>query len=655
MDSEEAQDSEDSRTEAESEFEYNPQLLCAAYTRPKHQCKKIAVIDCWKCRLVAYCSKQCKAKDSSNHSHTPDILPSYPQSTELETDKIPDHPFFETAATFWANYPATDILNLGNNEGLTFDGTLRLLLLGPFGLRHLIYSAVAMPRSANPLLDTTLHESEMPHLMRTFLSLILLSKNNLDSYKVADVVLHIWYSAKWPEWVYFYINMHAAHILLGLRQQIEDFYGDDEDKRTVCFGIRLGTPGYFTVDVCLDWYTWGDLLKCCFYTPDLDSAAREDDVSKYGEPLDRLSHTKPAPLTTALMKWRREGVLIPYGESSSDYTRANPALFLPGTGLPAGITNEPLSEWPMMEIMDYCPYPAKNDVYGKMNYYVREMIAAFRAVLGRRGMTVRLITCGLVEIAGHMRRYWRERFAYDRIEVGNCFDLEPRLCMLSCASLLRPSFMNVYATMLTMMRESSLHAESPETLRHVELEKTSLCFPAPSIVENLTPQRLAAGEQYNAAVLPRHICLVALRNWHLFTYQYLSSTERFGFQLPEDENCQQAKAAVPVTGFLGLVMKYNNTVAAKWPNFPGDGQWLNRERLKRFTAWPATRPQCWIEWKKMGGLTAREWLAHLEAAKGEKAVAIWKQLYDISLVTGAGDGGGEAAPDVNEQGAKEGQ
>ncbi|PNP46472.1 hypothetical protein THARTR1_10794 [Trichoderma harzianum] len=508
--------SEDSCTDGDSD---SLDLCCAAWHSPRHQCENPAVISCKKCRLVAYCSEECRENDLEDH-HASKVLPCYPRSTEYPNGEIPDHPFFETI-TFWANYAASDVLNLAKNEGSHFDGFLRLLLLGPFALRHLIYSVVAMPETANPSLDATLFEFEMSHLVRTFLSLLILSLDTVDSLVAAEVVVDVWYSAKWPGWTYDFIEKHVGPMLRGLSEQIQTWYEDKQDKLTMSYTATMGTPGYLTFQVCLDWYTWTDLLDCCLQEPELGSmaTARADDVSRYGEPLDRVFRTMSPSRTAALMKWRLDGIVQPHGESASGYTIPNPAFFLPGTGQAEGITNEPLSEWPMNEILNYGPYPAEDDVYGKMNFYLREMVVAFRARLKRKPITANVIACGHVEMPGHIPRYHGETRFYDRIEVGNFFDLEPQLCFLACVPLLRQEGENPFAAMLTLSRESVVKVEDKEAQGFVDLEKYHLYHPAFDLVDTTAPPRHVVGEPYSAVLLPRHVILFMHRNWNWYAYK----------------------------------------------------------------------------------------------------------------------------------------
>ncbi|KAL7958536.1 hypothetical protein V8C34DRAFT_314006 [Trichoderma compactum] len=597
-DSQPERGSEDSYPEGDSEYSNSLDLTCVAWLTPQDQCENIAGISCKKCRLVAYCSEKCRDNDLEDH-HASKISPCYPRSTSYPNGEIPDHPFFE-AIRFWANYAAADVLNLAKNEGSHFDGVLRLLLLGPFALRHLIYSVVAMPETANPSLDVTLLECEISHLVRTFLSLLVLPLDTVDSFVAAEVVVDVWYSAKWSDWTYSFNEKHVGQKLRDLDEKIQAWYEDKQDKLTSCYKAILGTPGYLTFHVSLDWYVWTDLMDY------------------------RVFRTFSSSRTAALMKWRLDGIVQPHGESASGYTIPNPAFILPGTGQAEGITTEPLSEWPMNEILNYSPYPAEDDVYGKMNFYLRRMVIAFRAHLKKKPITANVIACGEVEMPGHISIYHNEMRFYDRIEVGNFFDLEPQLCLLSCVPLLRHVAENPCAAMLTLSRESVVKAEDEEVRELVELEKYYLYHPAFDLLETMAPPRHAVGEPYSAVLVPRHAILFIYRDWNW----YLIGLERFGFALPGDEKLQHPRAPLLATGYSGAITK-ENTVVSRWGNLLLDGEVRNptEEELMRWVSWPAARPQRWLEWRRVRGVTAEEFFQHLEMMKGEPGLRWWKKLY----------------------------
>ncbi|KAK4083880.1 uncharacterized protein Triagg1_1542 [Trichoderma aggressivum f. europaeum] len=620
-------DSEGSYTDGDSESSGDLVLGCAAWHTSQEQCDGSAVICCKKCRLVAYCSKECRDNDLEDH-HAPKILLCYPRSTNYPNGEIPDHPLFETIR-FWANYPAADVLNLAKNEGSHFDGVLRLLLLGPFALRHLIYSVVAMPETANPSLEVTLLECEISHLVRTFLSLLVLSLDTIDSSVAAEVAVDVWYSANWANWTYNLIEKYTGQTLRDLDQKIQAWYEDKQDELTSCYKATFGTPGYLIFHVSLDWYVWTDLIDCCLQEPELGSMAeaRADDVSKYGEPLDRIFRTFSSSRTAALMKWRLDGIVQPHGESATGYTIPNPAFILPGTGQAEGITNEPLSEWPMNEILDYGPYPAEDDVYGKMNFYLREKVMAFRARLKKKPIIANVIACGEVEMLGHISTYHQEMRFYDRIEVGNFFDLEPQLCLLSCVPLLRHAAENPCATMLTLSRESVLKVEDEEARETVDFEKYNLYHPAFDRLETMAPLRHAVGEPYSAVLVPRHTILFIHRQWNLFSRKYIFNLERFGFALPGDEKPQHPRAPVAITGYLGALGK-GNSILSMWGNhlLDEDSNPTEKEYM-RWASWPAAKPQFWLEWKRKRDVTDEEFFQHLTMMKGEAALRWWKKLY----------------------------
>lgn len=85
--------------------------------------------------------------------------------------------------------------------------------------------------------------------------------------------------------------------------------------------------------------------------------------------------------------------------------------------LPGGVTNEPLSEWPMNEILDYDQCPPKEDVYGRMFVYVCDQIASFQLRLRKRGIRIKLMAHGTTDIAAYVSKYFQETPNYDRIEV----------------------------------------------------------------------------------------------------------------------------------------------------------------------------------------------------------------------------------------------
>lgn len=104
-------------------------------------------------------------------------------------------------------------------------------------------------------------------------------------------------------------------------------------------------------------------------------------------------------------------------------------------------------------------------------------------------------------------------------QVGHLFEFEPELCFLSCATLLRHADENPRATMLTMCRESVVSAESPKLDKYVAAEKDLIFHRGLEPLDAIIPPAQAAGENYSAASLPRHMGILLFRDWDMFSYQ----------------------------------------------------------------------------------------------------------------------------------------
>ncbi|GAB0136978.1 hypothetical protein EsDP_00005261 [Epichloe bromicola] len=98
---------------------------------------------------------------------------------------------------------------------------------------------------------------------------------------------------------------------------------------------------------------------------------RQENIQPYREATARMTRSR----ALGLLRWRADGLLLPYGHPRKDFNVPNPMFFRDGVAYPQGATAEPLSEWPM-ELLDYTAkdFPANNDVYGKMFYYLRDLL-----------------------------------------------------------------------------------------------------------------------------------------------------------------------------------------------------------------------------------------------------------------------------------------
>ncbi|RFU73039.1 hypothetical protein TARUN_9212 [Trichoderma arundinaceum] len=593
---------------------------CAAYLPDGFQCMNRATITC------EYCTDECRASDLENHKS--DCPPQCtPPSTSPPTE-IPDHPTFDTGV-FWANYAATDVLNLAENEGAEYDGLLKILLLGTFGLRHLFYSVDAMPRTAFPSLEVTISEMEIPHLFRTLLSLLLILRGEDEPFITADAVTYVCYSYRWPGSVRNYINEKLKNLTDELSDTVSSYYASGLHSKKSALGVKWGSTEYLRLEVFLDWLHWKEMLDYLDipFTNEDTNLIRAVDVMRYGEPLDRAFARMSPSRVAAMMRWRQNGLLLPHGDALHPFRILNPTFYPESGRLSGGITNEPLSEWPMKGMQDYMEHCASEDIYGKAYTYVRDMVASFQLRLRNKGMRINLMAHGTTEMAGFIPKYFPGTRHFDRIEVGHLFDIDPQLCLLSCSPMLRHEDENPFATMLAMTRESVIQSGSPNIDALISEEKHNLSHPVSESLDAIMPPVQAADGQYSAASVPRHLLLLLYRNWDLFSDRYLNDSKVFGFPVPEES--RQPRRSVLQTGYLGLQLKTKNKITVRWPNRLVFGKHDNptKEDVMRWMSWPSTKPERWLEWKKVGDVGRKEWLKYLAMVEGERAALNWVSHY----------------------------
>ncbi|KAK1237983.1 hypothetical protein MKX08_002562 [Trichoderma sp. CBMAI-0020] len=625
-------------------------LLCAAYI-PEGQCLNTATIPCQICQLVAYCTEECMKKDAERHTcECP--LPIEPPSRSEPTSEIPDDPV-QDRGFFWANYAATDVLNLAANEGLEYDGILRILLTGTFGLRHLIYSVVAMPETASPRLEITISEMELPHLFRTFLSLLILRRGdelNMGPYEVADLVLHLGCTLLSWRALKIYLNESIKQELI--KQELinqepidqepinqepinqepinqepinqepinqepinqEPINQEPNQEPTDQEPIDQASIDQAFIDQSFIDQESIDQKSIDLEPINQESILRdrEKDVEVYGEPLENAFARMSPSRVAGLVKWRQTGLMLPYGDSALPYVYLNPMFFC---GRPESFTHEPLSEWPMNEILDYTPYAAEGDVYGKMATYVREMLVKFQLRLKKNRIVVKLSNAGTVKMSGHFIKCFDKEQKFDRIEAGHLFDMNAPLCFLSFSPLLRHHEENPSATLLLMARGSFTKSDHPRVKELIADEKDKLFRPVSESLDSIAPPVQTTENKYSAACMHRHFALQVFdREWDMFSDRWLADTSHFNYEILE---AADVKHSIFRTGWLGLQFKRKNTVKPRWQNrlMPRTGKILTEEdasNLRRWMSWSTIKPERWLEWKKVQDISWYRWSKYCE-------------------------------------------
>jgi hypothetical protein len=205
---------------------------------------------------------------------------------------------------------------------------MTLLTSLAFGLRHLIYSVAAMPETANPLINVVICETDFSQLLRTIISLHIMVSWRQDPEEntalIAEIVSHVWYSLKWPQELHSYVKDTVGNGALEAREHVRS----SRDSGTVRTPSVTFGEGRLQLHAQLEPDVWDAIVNQIYQTSSKNERtarmARETDAMLYGEPLDRV-HARMSPSrAAALMKWRQDGILMPYSSPTEAFVKPSP-------------------------------------------------------------------------------------------------------------------------------------------------------------------------------------------------------------------------------------------------------------------------------------------------------------------------------------------
>ncbi|KND89023.1 hypothetical protein TOPH_06313 [Tolypocladium ophioglossoides CBS 100239] len=593
----------------------------AATGRP---CHGVPSIPCPKCLLVAYCGHECRERHWAKHKDfcSVYIVPK-PQKTDSDMDDEPIN------ISPWSCSAATDVLNLEKNEGRHFDDYLSLLFTGEAGLRHLIYSVDKLPETASPTLCVCINETTHFNLTRTFLALHLLFSHDHDPVLNAEAVIHMWYSARMPKALHNYVNSVARKHVIHTLDDISCYYGGDKLAESQSCRSHTSQEN-LSMDVELRRAEWMAIKKRLEESKvgfAESVAIRYLDTTRNTEPPQRLFARMTRARSTGLRKWHDDGLLLPYGHPRDGFDTLNSLFFMARSTYPIGATAEPLSEWPM-EVLDY-DYAAPNDVYGKMFFYLRDLLVRFQRRVAKIPVKLQL-TC---EPGGNLPEWLpslRFRREFDRIEVGPFWDQHPFLTLVLFSRLLRHEDENPFATMLALTRDTVTHGMRCMQ-GDLESEKLDMCRPTDTVLDEYAPPVDSEDDPMKGNVVRRRIGLVLWRNWDKFASRFLSSPAHFGFESLMDPETTVEHRSIIQTGFLGLAVREKQIITRRWPNrlVHSKKDKPSLRDFNRWLSWPAMLPERWLEWKLCGESPEDEWRKWMKIAVSKPRLAVELALQDI--------------------------
>lgn len=197
-------------------------------------------------------------------------------------------------------------------------------------LRHLIYSICKLPDTANPKINATINETAPHHLARLVLTALLLTDDSFDPITNAEAVVHLWYSAKLPSTLFNHIELVAAEPLLTAMEDLDKLCADNRISEVNSFPVTMPRRGKSVV-IDINRAQWSQIIRFVKISKNtnVDNASiiRGWDCKKYSEPLYRVLRRMTPVRATGMMRWRSDGLLLPYGHPREEFDILNPYDF----------------------------------------------------------------------------------------------------------------------------------------------------------------------------------------------------------------------------------------------------------------------------------------------------------------------------------------
>ncbi|PVH76133.1 hypothetical protein DL98DRAFT_465490 [Cadophora sp. DSE1049] len=576
---------------------YAPALFSCANTgddevEPKcSPCDKKATNICTQCFLVQCCSRDCQKAHWSLHKpdcKSPLTKTTWKPSWETEKRKpafMDSSPGFSPnngpSATvhgqrkyLWGNMPAFDVLNLKQNEGADTTRDFRLLFAASGDLRNAATTVAGLPSSYTGQCELILNDIDTDIVVRN--AILLLVALIFDPEVAAPMMLHLWYSALIP-----------AQTLRSLQEKvaplIQEVYTKIQGKAEDSLQAKTWTYGSSSLRIVLKKSQWRTMLRY-FQVPEGLSAEEAQKLRKTTslapERIDYLHRglfILPPASRVGMMKFRSDGILLPFGASRKLFDTPNPTVFQSRDFWPMMDWADPLHGWSTADVRGKVPL-AKNDLYGGLFFHVHDLLLKFCERLKSMKVAFTLFQVNALELPEILRNAGLLKQGFDRVEVSNISDggfVGIARVLFSLSLLLRLKTGNPHSTLITLflnaIHEVNTDMKSSLTMKS-DLAKVSKYLPRPSI----TDPRLRS-------------CSAALMDWIESRIMFWDFDKIFGEYMLKVGFEEMARET-------GMCMKKENTVIEAWPlRLRGDASQREFDVLRSSSYTGCER---YVEWKR---------------------------------------------------------
>ncbi|KAI1368344.1 hypothetical protein F5Y08DRAFT_355541 [Xylaria arbuscula] len=425
------------------------------------RCNNLGKIVCTGCYLTMYCSPACQKMNWSVHKvdcHTRPIIAAFeterrlpawaPQNLyadlmrkhrrRINPQDDPPQIGPRTRREFlgddprsghfemFGSYPAIDILQLGKNEGVQQTDPVDLLFVQPADLRDVIKTILGLPDDISAPINVFLTDHAMPKTVRNLI-LLLMALSAEDPDATAECAVHFWYGPFIPKWC-----LPAIRELVG--PFLDEFQPTDEGQNEEAEPVNTKQWSFGSASL---------------------SAVLTQHMLKQGEcaNLDHYERTLtsfPLEWQAAKRRYMPSALVAPFENHSSPSIWPlgyNPSLFY-GNFWPLKQDADPLRGWDLYEVNKNEEIgAARNDIYGKLFYHVRDLFKRFILKLRTAKVTFHVLPFSGYDFADETSQ------RFDRIETAALADEDlvgVRTIVDTLSPLLKPPSVNPHATMITL-------------------------------------------------------------------------------------------------------------------------------------------------------------------------------------------------------------
>ncbi|KAI1407308.1 hypothetical protein F5Y13DRAFT_183489 [Hypoxylon sp. FL1857] len=564
----------------------NPRMPCANDCNAATPCNEAGTSACGGCLLVAYCSKACQTAHWPVHRQDCNSLlrkstwePSYfaegrePQFLDDDPPKLED--FFHIY--LWGDVPAVDVIRLSENEGREFRGSLDILFAAPGNIRNAIYSVVNLPQSYRGPLNILVNDFELAMVARNVIFLLIFFLED-DPTMAAEYVLHIWYSALVTKQCHSMLQEKIKPVIKAVCDKIVHKPGSVLLSKTWSFGdssLRL----VLTRDRWFSLLSYFDvprgLAKDSAHLLRANVTADLDKVDHFERD---LCHKSPAA-RVATAKFRHDGILLPFGQRREEFMVPNPTIFYAGRPWPLVEDADPTSEWPIKAAAEFNIGPAKNDVYGKLYHYLRQLFVDFHRQLRSLPLKFEHLHTDVRVLQNYISGK-----QFDRIDASNLPDIGyigVNETLRTLSPLLKPMTVNRHATLIMLfvnaINEMVLpeYCRSPLSRRYIRREDR-----IDKVRQYLTGKYLTSSYNTNELMVIEGINLIYDMDKYFNRFMKLRRFKEFGSN-------------------AGVQMKNKHTIIDPWPLKIPNGRPTKeaRDYFALLLASGHTGQERYVEWK----------------------------------------------------------